>query len=825
MKKLLSILRQCGAICLRCGKVCLETLRSHGGRITIRVLAAMLFLALYVYVYILYLGVPHFVCSMIMERISAHIGTVNCRRIRIDKQRGTVLVDNLRYYGLQPDRHRLFEVAGLDLEVDWFEGLLPGFHPRRLKLRHGTLCLRTHAEDQPDPTLDICRIKDIDLDMEIRDGGFRVNKLDLRLYGLRVSGSGFVVSDPEKPPPPMHTRMLLDLLPENSRLLQCLDKVLRQARFDDDAEARLLFFIDPGRPQDTACRIELDAGPMYYRGLSFHSVHMNMRYDDGEFVLERLEARTDRHRVELKARANLDNRTLEASLYNSFPFPCLLAVLPDAWTQKLDRWRLFFDGNCEFQCLIGPAPLDQVFESSAGWIRASDISFRGIPMNKLEATFLYKDASLRFRDLKVDLGTADNPGAIRGSLDYDFKTRRVELNGEGRFNPAILLPIFNKKAAPHFASFAFQKSPPLFKGYYVDRFVDEPNTMQIKGELTAEHAFYKGAYVKAAFMHLSYSNKVLNFAPCILERDDGRGEGSVSIDFEKDLVHVKAQSTLPPKVIGRLIGKHAEEFLRHFHFDGPSRSRVEGRVDYGTYALTRLNAQFEGQRAGVHWCITDWLAFDLNMKGRHIVVTNIKSRVYGGSVEAHALLQLYDKNNRTRYTVDGRVQGADLTQVIAHLFQEDGSKYTGKLSGDIHLNGFMGNDLPATAQGRAKVEIKDGQLFRVPLLGGLSQHMTSIYSGFGYASQTDCEAELDIDNGKLRFSKIHISGDVISAKAKGTYDLSDRLDFRVQVQLLRKGAMADVLRLLTFPVTKLLEFRLKGSLDNPEWEFENLPGK
>jgi len=40
---------------------------------------------------------------------------------------------------------------------------------------------------------------------------------------------------------------------------------------------------------------------------------------------------------------------------------------------------------------------------------------------------------------------------------------------------------------------------------------------------------------------------------------------------------------------------------------------------------------------------------------------------------------------------------------------------------------------------------------------------------------------------------------------------------------MRKGVAASVLRVLTFPVSKLFEFTLQGTVEDPEWRPTNLP--
>ena len=74
----------------------------------------------------------------------------------------------------------------------------------------------------------------------------------------------------------------------------------------------------------------------------------------------------------------------------------------------------------------------------------------------------------------------------------------------------------------------------------------------------------------------------------------------------------------------------------------------------------------------------------------------------------------------------------------------------------------------------------------------------------------------------LESDNIYIEGDVFTIKAWGKYDIvKDELDFTVRFQLLRNDSfLAKLVRPVTFPFTKLLlEFKVTGSVDEPQWQY------
>jgi hypothetical protein len=110
-------------------------------------------------------------------------------------------------------------------------------------------------------------------------------------------------------------------------------------------------------------------------------------------------------------------------------------------------------------------------------------------------------------------------------------------------------------------------------------------------------------------------------------------------------------------------------------------------------------------------------------------------------------------------------------------------------------------------------------VFLFPLFGGLSRYLAGIVPGLDFVlRQTDLKTDFTIADGVVRMDRVLIEGDVFSLLGKGHYDLRDELDFDVQVALMKEHTLvAKVLRALTYPISKLFEFRLRGSLDDPRW--------
>jgi hypothetical protein len=121
--------------------------------------------------------------------------------------------------------------------------------------------------------------------------------------------------------------------------------------------------------------------------------------------------------------------------------------------------------------------------------------------------------------------------------------------------------------------------------------------------------------------------------------------------------------------------------------------------------------------------------------------------------------------------------------------------------------------------------MRRGVVFRLPLFGGMTDALTKAVPGLDFAlKQTDVHTPFEIRNGRISSQDVQIEGDVLSLTAKGDYRMEDgALAFDVQVRPMKdKTLLGQAMRALAYPISRLFEFRLEGTLDRPRWSVFNL---
>jgi len=172
-----------------------------------------------------------------------------------------------------------------------------------------------------------------------------------------------------------------------------------------------------------------------------------------------------------------------------------------------------------------------------------------------------------------------------------------------------------------------------------------------------------------------------------------------------------------------------------------------------------------------------------------------------------------------RYQLQGNVREVNFQMLTRTLTGQAADQYRGYFSGQLELDGFLDDPGGQTAAGHGWIEVGAGRLFQFPLFGGLSEFLGRIVPGLSLIMrQTDARASFVIKDGKIHVDDIVIEGEVITLACEGDYYLNGDLDFAVQVRLLKKNTLVGgILHLAMMPVTKMLEFRLTGTVKDPHW--------
>ena len=232
------------------------------------------------------------------------------------------------------------------------------------------------------------------------------------------------------------------------------------------------------------------------------------------------------------------------------------------------------------------------------------------------------------------------------------------------------------------------------------------------------------------------------------------------------------------------------------------------RLERGSFMGLRLN---------------DALA-EFRVSGETLDFTRIEARgKSGGRYAATARLEFpgYDED-RMSFSAKARLDGGTLDEVADFLGFEVGDR-DGAVTGWCEFDGPLGTNALEKLCGKGSFAVREGHIAQLNLFAGLTKMLADYVPGVSYiVNQSDASADFAVTNGVLTTENLYIEGGLVSLKGWGSYDIAhDKLDLTVRVQFLKKESlMGKLVHPVTWPFTKLLlEFRAKGRIGDPEWDY------
>ncbi|MFH1067150.1 MAG: hypothetical protein V1746_04555, partial [bacterium] len=136
---------------------------------------------------------------------------------------------------------------------------------------------------------------------------------------------------------------------------------------------------------------------------------------------------------------------------------------------------------------------------------------------------------------------------------------------------------------------------------------------------------------------------------------------------------------------------------------------------------------------------------------------------------------------------------------------------TGMCSAEFDFKGLL-NDLKSV-KGKGVLNVKEGDVYKIPIFGAFSEVLNSILPDMGYAKASDARGEFSFSNGVITIDQMDISSFAFAVIGHGTYDyVRDDADLSMRVNV--KGIFGVPL----FFVSKLFEYQGRGKLGAIKWE-------
>jgi len=523
------------------------------------------------------------------------------------------------------------------------------------------------------------------------------------------------------------------------------------------------------------------------------------------------------------------------------------------------------DGEASFRAQVNPTPvLQHEFARQLGLKR--DLFFRTPIFATGEANFKNWDFLNGTASARAHTGTAEIDGVLfdraraegnfsRDFIDvpslfiaaedfevdavyeFDLTTRDYRFLFNGTLRPLHITSWFEDWWI-HLWEGVDLTGPPVKGDIDLHSVLGRSEETRLTGSAYAEDFFLRSVPFKEARLKLFALQDYADIFDLEIEREEGSATGSLRYWGDPDgsgfgKVAFNIESTIDPGDVAQLFDSTGRGILSSFRFSEPPQLSIGGMIyDWPREDQTRVI--FSGRTsAPVEYenVPLDSLYAEGHVIGNDLILPVLEGGFAGGSFKARAEKWADDAGEYLEF--GAHFTDADLTRAIesAKRWQAwsgfgdndevPGAKIGGLFDLDIELSGHYGDFTSFSGDGF--LQVREADLAEVHLLGVLSRLLSVTPLGFTSLQFDEAFAAFQVEKENLHVSELKLTSSTSSISGSGDYSLTDDdLNFLIKLHFMRESKipfLSLLLRPVLDPIARVMEVRLSGSLDDPQWRF------
>lgn len=774
---------------------------------------------------LLAVGLPPELTRRITAEVRAAGIPLQVQSIRLSTHRGWVF-KNARLYSTSPDDLQPLLSAKklyvLFWPVDWKNLTGGGWHikifVRDLKVSLGRPWETVLTENHPFRT-----VSKLTASLTAAPGHVTVESADLRWGNAVIAAHGGAVFSAAGEPGST------DTIDTRRRAAKAMDAISR-LKCDKPLQLNLAFNFNGLRPEENFMDVKLLAEGLTFRDRVYKQFSGTADYRNNIWTVSELRLnRTGGEQFILKGSLDVSTSNAQVFAENTLSASDLFNLLPDDAQSAVAQTEVKPYGRFDFTASAGPARYDLLAEKVEIQVEMAQLKREDITLDPLSFRLVRDGSRVEMTGLKA---TA-NGGPLTGSFELDLVSKAWVAKVQAQCNPGPVGTLAGDDDLKEFISrFRFPNGLPK-ADLTISQSAPGANLF-VAGKLSGEHLTCAGVPIGHIETIMVYSNEVLNLLPLQIVRGKEQFVGHVQVDFVRGLGFFNATNSFPPADIARVLAPEEHTILEELRFNGPIYAAGQGQLDYRHWTNHNFTGIFRAENIGFGKVEGSLFSSGIAGLGTQLIFTNTSMQLYGGKAEGSAEFDILLEDGSAPYRFNVAVTGINLEQMLEQVSAGDYNRTRGQLSAAINCTADAKADFWPSAKGGGKVKVTDGRLADVPLFGGFSRLTQTAFPGFNLFSLTAFSADYELHDGSIWSENAQLGGTLVSARGRGSYSPEKGLDFTVAAEPLRQTGdnkeksqlqrlAATALKEGTAPFFRLLEFKLEGPLDKPEWRFVNLP--
>ena len=413
-------------------------------------------------------------------------------------------------------------------------------------------------------------------------------------------------------------------------------------------------------------------------------------------------------------------------------------------------------------------------------------------------------------------------GEIRLAYTVNPRTRQYHWAGRANVFPHAIEPLLERPEDKRILTNFTFTVPPIVEGEVWGRWRAREET-GFRARVTATNFVLRGEPVDEFSGSVGFTNELF----AISEVRARRGAGvitapDVRIDARRQRLWVtNAHSTFDPYAFTRIIGPQTAKALLPYEFAQVPTIRVHGSVPFRESETTDLHFEIEGGPFRWSFFRSPQITASLHWVTNRLLITNLTGAFHGGQLLGglnfdFAPVRSADFGFQLQFT------NASLPGFITDVTGKS-NRLEGTVSGVLLVTNANTMNWQSW-QGSGEVRLADGLLWDIPIFGLFSPVLNAINKDLGSSRAKEAKGTFLLTNSVIYTRDMEILSPPARLHYDGTVDFAGQVSANVEAEMFRDTFLVGpLLSLLTSPVTKVFEYRVTGSLANPQSEPRFIP--
>ena len=753
--------------------------------------------------------------KLIMEEFEKRGIDAEIEKLTIDPFQGLV-ARNVKIYANEKNKPLLASIDNITLDVDPIKLLRKKQSLNSVEFRNADISIPINPKEPESKKLEI---KNLQAKIIIPPDIIEIKDFEGHVNGIRINVMGSLLRSQQR-----HNNIINPSLPgeeitfikEGRELIdRALDEINQlDYKKNNPPHIQIKFASDLDNPSTTSAIVIINAKDVKRAGYKYKSIYANAEYINSNFNLKEL--RIDDSKGTLFGDANwpINSKKIPFNIKSTIDFQSLLSsfgnisLLDDITfinSPQIEAKGELHLGNADLRT----DPDTKLQVELIGTVKCGSFISKEILFEEAYADFSYKKNKWYVRNLTLEHAS----GTANGNFLWDTLSD-IQFDTEIKMDPTVFIPFF--KQPPKFLThLKFEENPTIHLSLKGKGSTTNPINWEAKGYFALGPCHYQKTPLTAATGKIQIDKKEIIIEEFRLDREEGyiNGEKAI-IGTTNGLVNLKNISgKIFPTKLAAYFSPNIVSFLDLYNFVDPPKLEINGIIDTKTNDQSNLKINFDSKGQAYTNLFKKKIPLDqpkgsILLKGKEIIL-NIETKILEGQISHKGLWEMEkDPNLYSGEIIASNIDFGSLVKLF-----ELPTKTKGILSSNLQFKIPLKEPIKWSGSGSASL-IK-GNIFSIPILGPLSPMISGVLDQplAGYSVAQSATLNFLSDQGVIKILNFQALTPGFILNGEGTIDgVNDNLELEAEMNA--RGP----LRLVGWPISKLLRYKGEGTLKEPKWK-------